>query len=122
MDLRDALAIHEKMLALHGGLTGVRDQGLLESALARPQHLFVYGEPGMINLAASYAAGVVGNHPFLDGNKRTGFMLGIAFLEINGYHFHAAEADAAVQTLALAAGAIDEGKFAVWLDANSQER
>jgi len=122
MNLRDALAIHDKMLTLYGGLSGVRDQGMLESALAKPMNLFAYGKPEIMDLATSYAAGVVHNHPFVDGNKRTGFTLAMTFLEINGYNFHATEADAAIQTLALAAGAIYEAQYAVWLKANTKRR
>lgn len=114
--------LHEQLLADHGGSAGVRDAGLLDSALSRPQNLFFYGSPTLSELATSYVFGIVKNHPFIDGNKRIGFMVAILFLELNGCRFHAAEADAAVQTLALAAGAVDEDAFAVWLDANSQER
>jgi death-on-curing protein len=120
MDLVDALAIHEKMLAQHGGGSGVRDQGLLESALAKPQHRYFYESAALPQLAASYAAGVVLNHPFIDGNKRTGFMLAAAFLEINGWRFTADEADAVIQTLALATGELNEAGYAVWLEANSR--
>jgi len=114
--------LHEQLLADHGGSAGVRDAGLLDSALSRPQNLFFYGSPTLFELATSYAFGIVKNHPFIDGNKRTGFTVAILFLELNGCIFHAAEADAAVQTLALAAGAIEEEEFAGWLDVNSQQR
>jgi death-on-curing protein len=93
--------------------------GLLESALARPQQLFAYGRPTMAEMAGAYAAGIVKNHPFVDGNKRTGFMMGAGFLERNGLTFHATEADAVIQTLALAAGEIDEAAYAAWLAASS---
>lgn len=96
--------LHDLMLSHYGGIAGVRDENMLESALARPQQLFAYGKPGMAELAAAYAAGIVKNHPFLDGNKRTGLMLGAGFLERNRHEFHATEADAALRTLALAAG------------------
>lgn len=119
MDLVDALAIHEKMIAQHGGSSGIRDQGLLESALARPQHRNHYESAALPELAASYATGVVLNHPFVDGNKRTGFLLAAAFLEINGWRFTAEEADAVIQTLALATGALAEAGYAAWLTANS---
>jgi thymidylate synthase (FAD) len=82
---------------------------LLESALAKPQNQFAYGQPALVDLAASYAMGVVKNHPFLDGNKRTGFMLGVGFLELNGYRFAAEEADAVIRTLALAGNAVITG-------------
>ena len=120
MEMADALAIHEKMLAWCGGLPGLRDTGLLESALARPQHLFHYGQPSLPELAAAYAAGVVRNHPFLDGNKRTGFVLAAAFLEINNCAFLAPEVEVVERTLALAARAIEETDYAAWLAANTK--
>ena len=115
----ECLALHDMMLSFYGGIMGVRDEHLLESALARPQQLFHYGKPSMAEMAAAYAAGILKNHPFLDGNKRTGFMLGAGFLERNGHDFHATEADAVVSTLALAAGAMTEAAYAEWLKANS---
>ena len=115
---QEALALHAMMISQYGGLAGIRDEHLLESALARPKNIFVYGKPTLPKLAASYAAGVVKNHPFLDGNKRTGFMLAIGFLELNGRRFVAREADAVVQTLALAAGESTEAKYATWLKQN----
>ena len=113
------LALHEQLLAQFGGLSGVRDVGLLESALARPRQLLAYGKPTLASLAAAYADGLVRNHPFLDGNKRTGFTVAVLFLELNGFHFHASEADAVVQTLALAAREIDAVAYEEWLSANS---
>jgi len=107
------------MLADYGGIVGVRDDGLLESALARPQQLLAYGTPTMPDLAASYAAGIIKNHPFLDGNKRTGFMMGAGFLERNGLEFRATEVEAVLRTLALAAGEITEGDYARWLAMNT---
>jgi death-on-curing protein len=115
----ECLALHEMMVAQYGGTTGLRDEGLLESALGKPQNLFAYGNPTMADLAASYASGIVKNHPFLDGNKRTGFMMGAGFLERNGYEFFADEADAAIRTLALAAGEMTEKAYAAWLETNS---
>ena len=115
----ECLALHEMMVAQYGGTTGLRDEGLLESALGKPQNLFAYGDPTMADLAASYASGIVKNHPFLDGNKRTGFMMGAGFLERNGYEFFADEADAAIRTLALAAGEMTEKAYAAWLETNS---
>jgi len=117
----ECMALHGMMLSQYGGLSGVRDENLLESALAKPQNLFAYGKPSMAQLAASYAVGVVKNHPFLDGNKRTGFMLGAGFLERNGYRFAASEAEAALRTLALAAGEMSEAEYAEWLGANSHK-
>lgn len=117
----ECLALHEMMVALHGGTLGLRDETLLESALAKPQNVFAYGNPTMADLAASYTAGIVKNHPFLDGNKRTGFMMGAGFLERNGYEFFASEADAAIRTLALAAGEMTESAYAAWLETNSKK-
>jgi death-on-curing protein len=116
----ECLALHEMMLSQYGGSEGLRDENMLESALAKPRRLFAYGKPTMSDLAASYVFGVVKNHPFVDGNKRTGFMLGAGFLERNGYEFRASEAEAAVRTLALAAGEMSESEFAAWLKANSR--
>jgi len=122
LDRVDCIAIHETMLAQYGGLAGVRDENMLESAIARPHHLFAYGRPGLAELAAAYATGIIRNRPFLDGNKRTGFMAAMAFLELNGLEFAADEADAVLQTLALAAGALDELGYAAWLKQNSRKR
>ena len=108
------------MLAQHGGLAGVSDVGLLESALSKPLNLFAYTKPGLAELAASYAAGIVLNHPFLDGNKRTGFMVAAVFLEVNGYALSASEESVVENTLALAAGKLKESAYAEWLKANSQ--
>ncbi|MBV8473677.1 MAG: type II toxin-antitoxin system death-on-curing family toxin, partial [Hyphomicrobiales bacterium] len=108
-------------LALHGGRAGVRDAGLLESALSRPQNRWVYGErTGIVELAAAYTAGVIGNHPFIDGNKRTGFVVGVLFLELNGYEFFASEEDAVEAVLALAAGVMNEEGYAAFLAVNSR--
>jgi len=116
---RDAIAIHDRLLALHGGGTGLRDQGLLESALARPrQHHAYASRPDVIEMAALNTAGIVRNHPFVDGNKRTGFVVGVLFLELNGFRFHASEADATQAVVALAEGALDEAAYGAWLRAN----
>ena len=112
--------LHEQSLAEFGGAGGIRDEGLLDSALAKPENLFAYGKPTIFDLAASYGFGVVKNHPFIDGNKRAGFIVAVLFLELNGYRFQAAEAEAAVRTLALAAGELSEKEFAAWLKSNSQ--
>lgn len=121
ISLEECLAIHEMMLAQHGGLAGVRDEGLLESALSKPQNRFAYASPKPAELAASYAAGIVLNHPFVDGNKRTGFMTAVVFLEANGYEFIATEESVVEQTLALAAGKLKEKAYAAWLQANSRK-
>lgn len=115
VNIEDALAFHDEMLSRHGGLGGVRDLGLLESALHRPIQLFTYGTPTLPEMAAAYAAGIIKNHPFLDGNKRSGFMAAALFLEVNGLSFAATEEDVVGHTLALAAGAIDEAGYAKWL-------
>lgn len=115
------LLLHEQSLAEHGGSSGIRDEGLLDSALGKPQNLFAYGSPTLFDLAASYVFGLVKNHPFLDGNKRTGFVVGVLFLELNGYRLLASEADAAIRTLALAAGEMAESAYAAWLDTNSRK-
>lgn len=119
--LRDTvLLLHEQSLAEHGGTSGIRDEGLLDSALGKPMNLFAYGEPALFDLAASYVYGLVKNHPFLDGNKRIGFVTGALFLALNGYQLVATEADAAIRTLALAAGEITEKAYAAWLESNSK--
>ncbi len=121
IDDRDALALHDRLLALHGGAPGLRDDGLLKSALAPPQQHFAYAESAdIIHLAAVYTAGIVRNHPFVDGNNRTGFVVGILFLELNGYRFTAAEEDAAQAVLALAAGSLDESGYSAFLRANAK--
>jgi len=114
----ECLVIHDMMLAQNGGLAGVRDEGLLESALAKPQNLFAYSQPTHAEMAASYAAGIILNHPFLDGNKRTGFMIAAVFLEVNGYELTATEESVVEYTLGLAAGTLKEKDYAVWLKEN----
>jgi death-on-curing protein len=114
------LALQEQLLAEFGGSAGIRDEHLLDSALARPQHLFAYGKPSMFDLAASYGFGLVKDHPFVDGNKRIGFIVSVLFLELNGYRFHAGEADAVVRTLSLATGEMSESDYAEWLKANAK--
>ncbi len=109
------LALHEQSLVEFGGMAGTRDEGLLDSALGKPENLFAYGQPTIFDLAASYGFGLVKNHPFIDGNKRAGFIVAVIFLELNGYRFQATEADAAVRMLALAAGEMSETEFAAWL-------
>ncbi len=111
-------ALHERLLGEFGGRVGVRDEGSLDSALGRPQQLSAYGNPDLFDLAAAYAFGLVRNHPFVDGNKRIGFTTAILFLELNGCHVTASEADAALQTLALAAGELGEAGYSEWLKAN----
>jgi len=114
------IAMHEHLLAAHGGASGVRDSALLESALARPQQLMAYGDPDFYDLAAGYAAGIVHNHPFVDGNKRTGFMAAYLFLARNGIQLVASEVDAVQIVTALAANEVEESKFADWLRNNCE--
>jgi death-on-curing protein len=119
IERRDVLAIHDRLLALHGGAAGLRDRGLLESALARPrQHHAYAGSPDTIEMAALYTAGVVRNHPFVDGNKRTGFVIGVLFLELNGFEFRASEEDATQAVMSLAAATLDEAGYSAWLREN----
>ena len=121
IDKREALALHDQLLALYGGPSGVRDRGLLESALARARQIHSYANaPDIIELAAAYTAGIVRNHPFADGNKRTGFVVGILFLELNGFRFTATEEAAAQAVLDLAAGNLDEPGYTEFLRANSK--
>jgi death-on-curing protein len=114
------VALHEQLLSQFGGPAGIRDEGMLDSALGRPRNHFAYGEPTLAELAASYPFGIVKNHPFLDGNKRIAFVAAVLFLEINGRRFEAGEVDAAVRTLALAAGEMSEEEYAGWLKGNSR--
>jgi death-on-curing protein len=114
------LTLHEQSVAEFGGDAGIRDEGLLDSALGKPENLLAYGKPTLFDLAASYGFGLAKNHPFIDGNKRVGFTVAVVFLELNGYRFHATEADAALRTLALAAGEMSEAEYAAWLKANSR--
>lgn len=112
-----ALAIHERQMAEHGGGTGIRDEALLESALARPQQLHVYGDPppDLADLAASLAYGLARNHPFVDGNKRTAHVCYRAFLAINDVELDASSEDKYLRMLSLADGSLGEADFAAWL-------
>jgi len=123
IEVRDVLAIHDRSLALHGGAPGVRDQGLLESALARPRQHYAYASsPSVIEMSALYTAGIVRNHPFVDGNKRTGFVVGVLFLELNGFDFKASEVDATQAVMGLAAATLDEAGYFAWLRKNSRQK
>ena len=114
------LALQERLLAEFGGLAGIRNDGLLDSALARPRQLFAYSHPSLFDLAAAYAFGLVRNHPFLDGNKRIGFAVAVLFLELNGKRFTAPEAEATLKALALATRELDEASYTVWLGKHSR--
>lgn len=109
------LAIHEEQIAEHGGTQGIRDIGLLESALARPQNLAAYSNPDVVTLASSYAFGLAKNHPFLDGNKRTSYVTAVVFLRLNGFDIDADEAARIQIWLDLAAGEMTEEQFTEWL-------
>src|SRR6266699_3736026 len=113
----DVLAIHDRLLDLHGGNAGLRSDSVLKSALARTLQL---APANIIDLAMLYTCGIVRNHPFVDGNKRTGFVIGILFLELNGYRFTASETDAAQAFLDLAPGVLDEESFGEFLRVNSK--
>ena len=117
--LGEALALHGRVLARHGGPDGVRDLSLLESALARPRQMFSYKDSvDLTALAAAYTFGIVRNHPFTDGNKRAGFVVGVLFLELNGLRFRASQAEAANAVIALAAETMEEAAYAAFLRAN----
>ncbi|MBV9741991.1 MAG: type II toxin-antitoxin system death-on-curing family toxin [Hyphomicrobiales bacterium] len=119
IDERDALILHDRFLALDGGAAGLRDNGLLKSALARRgQHFAYVSGSEIVRLAALYTASIIRDHPFVDGNKRTGFVIGIRFMELNGYGFTASEEDAANAALALAAHDIEESEYAEFLRAH----
>ena len=122
IDERDALALHDSLLARHGGAVGLRDDGLLKSALARPRQQFAYAKsPDIVHMAAAYAWGIVRTHPFIDGSKHTGFVVGILFLELNGYRLSASEVDAAQAVLELASGNLDEAGYVAFLRANASQ-
>ena len=116
------LAIHNEQLAEHGGLTGIRDEGLLESALARPLNLAAYHTPDCADLAVAYGFGIARNHPFMDGNKRTAFVVIELFLAMNGYELVAEDVDCVLTMFALAAGELDEPALAAWVRDRSVRR
>ena len=115
------LAVHDEQIAEHGGLAGLRDAGLLESALARPLNLALYGKPDYADLAACYGVGIAKNHPFMDGNKRTAFVAVELFLALNGRRLGASDTDAVLTMLAVAAGKIDEASCAEWIRRNAEK-
>ncbi len=121
LDKRIALAMQETLIREYGGSGGVRDEGLLESALARPQNQTAYGDPTLAEMAAAYAFGIARNHPFVDGNKRTALMAAYAFLRMNGLRLNAPEVEAATVIRDLAAGEIGEEELAAWITANLEE-
>ena len=120
IDRRLLVILHDESLAEHGGASGLRDAGLLESALARPLNLVAYGDPDVADLAAAYAVGLAKNHAFVDGNKRVAFLAVGLFLRLNGHRLTASQADATVTMLGVAAGEINEPDFAQWLRTHSE--
>lgn len=118
IDKRVLLMLHGESLAEHGGLPGLRDEGLLDSALARPLNLAAYGQPDLAELAATYGCGLAQNHPFADGNKRAAFLAVGLFLGLNGLRLQATQIEATQVMLAVAAGEIEEAAFAAWLRAH----
>jgi len=124
MEAADTVIAHDLELAAHGGSTGIRDLGLLESALSRPKNIFAYAEsaPSMAALAAAYAFGISSNHPFVDGNKRTALLVSFAFLDVNGLEVTASQEDAFLTILGLAAGEITEDQLASWFERNTAPR
>ena len=114
-------AVHDEQLGEHGGASGLRDAGLLESALARPLQLAAYGEPDAASLAAAYGFGLAKNHPFIDGNKRTAFVAVELFLALNGWSLTATDADCVMAMLRLASGESSEAEFADWIRTNSSK-
>lgn len=121
LDQRSVLALHAELLREYGGLGGVRDEGLLESALARPQNQAAYGDPTLAEMAAAYAFGIARNHPFIDGNKRTALAAADVFLQLNGYEIVVEEVEAVAVIRDLAAGEIGEEELAAWITANLEE-
>jgi death-on-curing protein len=118
------LGMHEEALMLHGGPEGIRDLGLLESALARPKNLLAYSEQdvSIARFAAAYAKGIVANHPFVDGNKRTAFTVSLTFLKLNGLELTATKEDRVLTFWSLAAGEISEEQLAQWFERNTAPR
>lgn len=121
MDPADAVVAHDLELAVHRGSTGIRDDGLLESAMARPKNIWAYSEeaPSLCRLAAAYAFGISSNHPFVDGNKRTALLVSFAFLDVNGVEITASQEDAYLTILGLAAAEIPEDQLAAWFEQNT---
>lgn len=121
LDTKMVLAFHTKLIQRHGGLQGIRDNGLLNSALARPQQLLHYSNADISQLAASYAYGIAKNHPFVDGNKRVAISAAGTFLAMNGHKLKVSEPELVIKTLQLAASKIGEKEFAEWIEQNILE-
>jgi death-on-curing protein len=122
IDQRALVLLHDESLAEHGGASGLRDEGLLQSALARPLNLLAYGEPDFAELAAAYGIGLAQNHPFVDGNKRVAFLAVGLFLALNGQRLVVTQTEATLVMFDVAAGAIDESSFAAWIREHLQTR
>ena len=122
IDKRLLLILHDESLAEHGGASGLRDEGLLDSALARPLNLLACGAPDAADLAAAYGVGLVKNHACIDGNKRVAFLSAGLYLALNRRRLTASQADATLTILAVASSEIDEAAFARWIRANSAPR
>ena len=122
IDRHALVLLHDESLAEHGGSAGLRDEALLESALARPRNLEAYGSPDFANLAAAYGLGIAKNHALVDGNKRAAFLGVGLFLALNGYRLVATQRDATLMMLAVAAGDIGEPTFAAWIREHSRKR
>lgn len=122
LNKRVLLLLHDESLAEHGGAGGLRDEGLLDSALARPLNLSLYQQPDVAALAAAYGVGLAKNHAFVDGNKRAAFLAVGLFLAANGYRLQATQLDATLTMLSVASGDIDETTFAEWIRQHSQLR
>ncbi|OZB62920.1 MAG: death-on-curing protein [Thiomonas sp. 13-66-29] len=122
IERRALLLLHDESLAEHGGAPGLRDEGLLDSALARPLNLVAYGEPDLAALAAAHGVGLAKNHAFVDGNKRAAFLAVGLFVALNGQRLAATQADATLTMLVIASGALGEDEFAAWIRAHQQPR
>jgi len=122
VDRRALLLLHAESLAEHGGGEGLRDGGLLDSALTRPENLAAYASPDFADLAASYGLGVAKNHPFIDGNKRAAFLAVGLFLYLNGYRLRASQAEATLAMMAVAGSEIAEAEFAAWIRDHAEKR
>ena len=118
IDKRLLLILHDESLAEHGGAPGLRDEGLFDSALARPLNLVAYGEPDLSDLAAAHGVGLAKNHPFVDGNKRCAFLAVGLFVRLNGHRLVASQADATLTMLRVAGGELSESEFAAWVRHN----
>jgi death-on-curing protein len=124
MDPLDAVIAHDQEISVHGGSAGIRDAGLLESAMARPRNMWAYAEsaPSLARRATAYAFGISSNHPFVDGNKRTALLVSFVFLDVNGIEITATQEDACLTILGLAAGEVSEDQLTQWFERNTTSR